>query len=61
MKIVTVDAGIEFCECCHVFGNETLVQIPLVQLAAPLQLNPKKFVHLCNDCIEEAANLGENK
>jgi len=54
IRRVKVDAGIEFCECCHIFGNETLIQIPLIQLAAPITPNQKKFVYLCDECITEA-------
>jgi hypothetical protein len=45
IKRVTVDPGLEFCEGCHIFGNETLIRLTTY---GPVE----KVVHLCDACCE---------
>ena len=48
LVIKVIDAGkYNFCQCCHVYGEEKLVAVPLVTIAN----STIKSVLFCEECI----------
>lgn len=43
---VKVDAGVDFCDCCHVYGCEEMTRIELV----PTPGRSDRRIYLCDEC-----------
>ncbi len=48
---IDVDPGIEFCQICHIFGNEELIEVEVIipSVGSPSE----QKILLCDECIDE--------
>lgn len=44
---IVEDNKYNFCQCCHVYGEERLVEVPIITIAN----NTIKSVLFCEECI----------